>query len=317
MGYNYKGGIGGAGNAKLIMGPWTHDIFSKNAGELSYPDNAARDPNSNKIFEAMFAEKLLNLYDYGDYRDFPTATYYVMGDISETNDKWNRWATSDVWPIPYIDQKWYLQSDNTLSTSKPSIATEKSYIFNPADPIDTIGGANLVGNNRGPFDQANLENGRQDILSFDYSVSEQLLITGRIKGDIYITSNCTDTDFTMKLCDIYPDGKVMLIADGIIRMRSREGQHKQVLMDGSGTTVYHAEIDLWSTSYVFNEGHKIHVSISSSNYPRFDLNPNTGGEIEYYRDSNPYYYAENTLILSPIYPSSIIFPIPLNDPTFV
>ena len=142
-------------------------------------------------------------------------------------------------------------------------------------------------------------------------------MTGRIFGHVYVLSNCTDTDFTVKLCDVYPDGRSMLIADGILRMRYREGRDQEVFMDESGSTVYEAYIDLWSTSYVFNAGHRIHVSISSSNYPRFDVNPNTGEKVEPFITGDDFYYANNSLVISPDYPSSIVFPIPIDAPNFI
>lgn len=316
-GYQYSGGLGGAGNAKLIMGPWTHQLSTSTAGELVYPDNAAEDPYAYDIYLAMFAERLLGLTDVGDYRTFPAVTYYVMGDVDRSSENWNRWATADAWPIPHVDQEFYFIDDNTLSLNKPESTAELSYVFDPSNPVETKGGANLMGDNRGPFNQAEIENGRKDLLQFDYEVSEDVLITGRITGNLYVKSNCTDTDFTMKLCDVYPDGKQMLIADGIVRMRYREGQDKQLLMDGSDSTIYQAEVDLWSTSYVFAKGHKIRVSISSSNYPRFDLNPNTGQKIEYVDSNTPYYDARNTIIMSPAHSSSIILPVSTESPNFV
>ncbi|TFF84941.1 CocE/NonD family hydrolase, partial [Candidatus Heimdallarchaeota archaeon] len=268
MGYQYHGGVGGKGNAKLIIGPWTHGIDSNPEGELQYPENL-KDPMSTDIFNAMFAEKLLDSNEYGDYRTFPNVTYYVMGDTTAQSNQWNRWATSSVWPIPYTNRSYYLQPDQTLDIDLPSSSTECTYHYDPMNPVETRGGANLMDNNRGPYDQNPVEDGREDIIQFDYSVTEPLLVTGRITVNLFITSNCTDTDFTAKLMDVHPDGRSMLITDGIVRMRSRAGQDKAVFMDGSDSTIYECNIDLWSTSYFFNSGHKIRLSISSSNYPRF------------------------------------------------
>lgn len=316
MGYQYKGGNGGAGNAKLIMGPWTHGINENKSGELIYP-NANSAPYSSDIYEALFAEKLLGLTDFGNYRHYPNVTYYVMGDIDKNSENWNRWAISDKYPIPYFNQTWHFHSDNTLKLEKPNHYSKKNYIYNPTDPVETLGGTNLINTNRGPYDQRPVEENRSDIIHFEYDVKSPKLITGKILSKLYIKSNCTDTDFTVKLSDVYPDGRVMLICDGIARMRYREGRDKSVLMDGNMEKVYEILIDLWSTSYVFNSGHKIRVSISSSNYPRFDVNPNTGVKIEPFDENTTFNYANNSIILAPQYPSGIIFPIPISDPNFI
>lgn len=318
MSYQYKSGLGGANNAKMVMGPWTHNIGTNISGELEYPINANYNPYTD-IFMAMFGEQILDRYDLGNYRNMPNVSYYIMGDVENLSNDWNRWATSEVWPVPYINQTWFFHKNNSLSTTPPTELEKcaKNYIFNPTDPVTTRGGCNLFDKYIGPYNQTPIEEGRSDIIHFEYNVSSPLLITGRIYGHLYISSNCTDTDFTVKLCDVYPDGTPMLIADGILRMRYRNGRDHEVFMDGTSSTVYEAYIDLWSTSYVFNTGHSIRVSISSSNYPRFDINPNTGEKVEPFNIGDEFYYANNSLIMSPDHPSSIIFPIPLNTHNFI
>ncbi|MBD3193399.1 MAG: CocE/NonD family hydrolase [Candidatus Heimdallarchaeota archaeon] len=316
-GYQYQGGTGGANNAKLIIGPWTHNLNQNPEGELVYPNNIYDDPSTDKIFDAMFAEQLLGETEYGDYRTMSNVTYYVMGDTTTQSTQWNRWATSPVWPVLYSNVSYYLEPDNSLSTSLPNTSKNISYIFNPMNPLPTLGGANLMDDNRGPYNQNHVEVGREDVVQFEYPVNDPILITGRIWAHLFVSSNCTDTDFTVKLMDVYPDGRSMLVCDGIIRMRYREGQDKELLMAGTKQTVYEAYVDLWSTSYVFNSGHKIRISISSSNYPRFDVNPNTGTEVQPVTEQTPYVLANNSIIVSPNYPSEIILPVPLSQPTFV
>lgn len=317
MGYQYGGGEGGMGNSKLIMGPWTHAICHPEVGELTFPENARTTPYWSELFNGMFGEALLNTTQYGDWRSVPNAIYYVMGDTDVTSPYWNRWATSDVWPVPYSDQCLYLQGDNTLSASASSSYREYSYDYDPHNPVTTLGGANLLTTNRGAYDQRAIESGRSDIVSFDYRVTEPLLITGRISAVIYVTSDCIDTDFTVKLMDVYPDGREINIADGIVRMRYRNGMDTAEFMDGSGETVYQAAIDLWSTSYYFSEGHNLKISISSSNYPRFDVNTNTGGDITSVTESTPYIIANNSIIISSEYPSRLILPVPTAAPNYV
>jgi len=317
LGYQYGGGEGGRGNSKLIMGPWTHALGSRNVGDLTFPENASYAPYSSDLFNTMYAEQLLQTLEYGNYRDFPNVTYYVMGDTQHSSTLWNQWATSEVWPIAYSDRRYYLQTDGSLATSVPSTSRNYSYDFDSSDPVVTLGGANLYSTNRGAFDQCVVENGRSDIVTFDVPITEALLVTGRITASLYVTSDCLDTDFTVKLMDVYPDGSAWNIADGIVRMRYRNGMAEAELMDGTGATVYQALVDLWSTSYYFNEGHTLRISITSSNFPRFDLNPNTGAIITPITELTPYLVAHNTIIVSPDYPSVLILPIPTDAPNYV
>ena len=135
---------------------------------------------------------------------------------------------------------------------------------------------------------------------------ESVETVGRIFGNLFVTSNCTDTDFTVKLTDVYPDGRSMLITDGSLTVRSRNNYTSEAFMSGNQTDVYELFVDLWSTAYVFAPGHKIRIAISSSNYPRFAVNPNTGAPLAY--NYLNYNIANNTLLVGPGYPSCIILP---------
>jgi putative CocE/NonD family hydrolase len=317
MGYQCHGGVGGAGHAKLIIGPWDHDTAGRYKGDLLFPENAAASPHGSDLYTAMFAERLLGVTDYGDYRDFPAVTYYVMGDVNETSTSWNRWAAADDWPIAHTNLTLQLGAANALLTGVQSPATSYSYDFNPMDPVLTLGGNNLRRENRGPWDQRPVSAGRDDIIDFAYAIDEPLLITGRVWCRVFVSSNCTDTDVTAKLIDVYPDGREVNVLDGIVRMRFRNGQDAEVLMDGSGATVYEAWIDLWSTAYVFNADHTLKLSLSSSNYPRFDVNANTGADIVPMSEEVDYHVAHNTIHASAAHPSALVLPVPTVSPTFL
>jgi putative CocE/NonD family hydrolase len=131
-----------------------------------------------------------------------------------------------------------------------------------------------------------------------------LEVTGRITATLFVSSDCPDTDFTVKLSDVYPDGRSLLVTDGIRRASLRNGYEKHESL--SPGEVYELEVDLWSTSLIFNKGHCIRVAVSSSNSPRFEPNPNTG-------DPHPMpgktRIAANTVHLSPTHPSRIVLPI--------
>ncbi len=129
-------------------------------------------------------------------------------------------------------------------------------------------------------------------------------VTGAVKVKLWATSTALDTDFTAMLCDVYPDGRSILVTDGIIRACHRSSMEKRELMEPG--KIYEFEIDLWNTSIVFSKGHKIRVLISSSNSPRFEPNPNTGKPSGIDDETK---VAENTIYLNSKYPSHILLPI--------
>jgi hypothetical protein len=202
----------------------------------------------------------------------------------------------------------YVHKGGTLSTEKPeAAASSATYRYDPKDPVPTLGGGNLT-IARGPMDQRPVEK-RADVILFTTPVlTEPVEATGRIKVKLWASSSCTDTDFTAKLCDVYPDGRSMIVCDGIIRTRCRESTSRPKLMKPG--EVYPFDIDLWSTSIIFNKGHRIRVAISSSNNPRYEPNANTG---EPYGQSDKTVVAENTIYLDKARPSHIILPRPLPE----
>ena len=218
----------------------------------------------------------------------------------------NYWRYTQDWPPEYIADEWYFHENNVLSLDSPGSYSPITYTYNPTNPVPTRGGTNLdpfPPTLAGPYDQRTVEN-RADVLLFTSDVlTESYEATGRIKARLYVSSNCPDTDFTVKLTDVYPNGDSMLICDGILRMRNRNGfDHWEFMNPGE---IYEVEVDLWSTSYIWNEGHKIRVAISSSNYPRYLANPNTEDAMNQNLDYN---IADNTLYLDSARPSCIILP---------
>jgi predicted acyl esterase len=304
MGYQYDGGAGAAGKSKLIVGPWTHVFFGERLqGELIYPENA------KDTFSAEYWDEILEQYileENNDFENRPNVVYYVMGDVRNSSAMANYWRYTKDWPPEYIADEWYFHENKLLSLDIPGSYSPITYTYNPSNPVPTKGGTNLYPTPLawpGPFDQRSVEN-RADVLLFTSDVlTEPYEATGRIKARLYVSSNCPDTDFTVKLTDVYPNGDSMLICDGILRMRNRNGfDHWEFI---NPEEVYEVEVDLWSTSYVWNEGHKIRVAISSSNYPRYLANPNTEDAMNQNTDYN---IAENTLYLDSAHPSCIILP---------
>ncbi len=305
LGYQHSAGSGAQGKSKLIMGPWTHTGFlSRTQGELTYPRNSL-DRFSLQMFRDMVRLYVLN--DTDKYSGWPTVSYYVMGDVDDANAPGNEWRYADDWPIPADDVSWYFQSDGLLTTEPAGMADPLMYTYDPMNPAPTVGGKNLY-SPAGPYDQSSVEN-RSDVLVFTSDVLEKPFeATGPLKARLFVSSDCPDTDFTVKLTDVYPDGRSMFITDGILRMRNRNGQdHWEFIEPGS---IYEVEVDLWSTSYIWNTGHRIRVQVSSSNYPRFLNNPNT---VDGIGKNTTYTIAQNTLYIDMTHPSCIILPQPTQE----
>lgn len=302
LGYQHKAGPGALGKSKLIMGPWTHTGFlSRKQGELTYPRNSL-DRFSLRMFQDMTQFYALNTTD--EFSSWPTVSYYVMGDVTDPTAPGNEWRYADDWPIPADEVSWYFHEDGSLSTQTPGFADPLVYVYDPTDPVPTIGGKNLY-SPAGPYDQRAVEN-RSDVLVFTSPLLQQPYeATGPIKARLYVSSDCPDTDFTVKLTDVYPDGRSMLITDGILRMRNRNGQDQWEFMEPD--VIYEIEVDLWSTAYIWNTGHQICVEVSSSNYPRFLNNPNTRDGID---KNTTYTVAHNTLYIDETHPSCLLLPEP-------
>lgn len=302
LGYQHKAGPGAQGKSKLIMGPWTHTgFFSRKQGQLTYPRNSL-DRFSLQMFQDMVQFYVLNKTDA--FSPWPTVSYYVMGDVTDKTAPGNEWRYADDWPIPATETRWYLHHDGSLSPCVAEPAGPLTYVYDPSNPVPTIGGKNLY-SPAGPYDQRPVEN-RSDVLVFTSQIlQEPYEATGPVKAVLYVSSDCPDTDFTVKLTDVYPDGRSMLITDGILRMRNRNGQDHWEFMQPD--VVYEIEVDLWSTSYIWNTGHQIRVEVSSSNYPRFLNNPNTRDGIG---KNTTYALANNSLYMDELHPSCLILPEP-------
>ncbi len=222
-------------------------------------------------------------------------------------DEW-RWA--DQWPpeeAKYIN--YYLYEDGVLSTDLPSGREEPAnYTYDPMNPVLTMGGANLPFAETvkaGPFDQTPVVIDRDDILSYTSSpLTEDVEIAGPLTVVLSASSDCTDTDFTAKLIDVHPTGELMLVADGIVRARYRDSMATPELMEPD--TVYTITFDIGHISHLFETEHSIRVDISSSNFPKYDRNLNTGGAL--YKETE-WVVAENTIYHDADNPSYIMLPV--------
>ncbi|MCP4258934.1 MAG: CocE/NonD family hydrolase [Planctomycetes bacterium] len=257
----------------VLMGPWGHGISRDGkVGDLDFGKDSVI--KVHEIQTAWF-EYWLKDKKAGDYKWAPFRIF-VMGR--------NQWRDEQEWPLertrftPYYFHSSgsanTVKGDGEVSTVKPGDESFDRFVYDPNNPVPTLGGCNLVGCPAGPRDQTRAEK-RKDVLVFTSDeLDTDLEVTGPVKVILYAASSASDTDWTAKLVDVHPDGRPINLCDGIIRARYRESPQNPTLIQPG--KIYRYEIDLWVTSNVFLAGHKIRVEISSSNFPRFDRNPNTG-----------------------------------------
>ncbi len=295
-----RGGDGARGRQKLLMGPWPHGR-RREVGELVFPENALRPPRGTAA--DAWAQHWLRGIDRGLDKT-PAVTWYVMGACGEDGAPGNQWRTADAWPVPCTPTDWCLQPDGGLTpTPPPAGGQARSFRHDPANPVPTRGGNNLL-LPAGPMDQRPIES-RADVLTFSSApLDEPLEITGRVTARLWVSSTAVDTDLMVRLTDVYPDGRSMLVLDGARRLRYRHGfTRPEPLTPGQA---YEVEVDLWSTSLIVNRGHRLRVVISSSNYPRFEVSRNNGAP---YRSDQPAVVATNTIYLDRDHPSRLVLPV--------
>ena len=259
-------------NVFAVVGPWTHGVGASKAGELDFGATAGLD-----IGEMQFQwfEYWLKGHETG-VQDWPACYLFVMGE--------NRWRPENEWPLKRTRFTSYflhsggransLKGTGSLATAEPGDEPPDQFTYDGSNPVPSVGGNNLMGATAGPYDQTRVEE-REDVLVYSTPPLEQdVEVTGPVKLILWAASSARDTDFTGKLVDVYPDGKAYNLCDGIIRAQYRDGTEKPSLLEPGQATRF--EIDLWVTSNLFQRGHRIRVEVSSSNFPRFDRNPNSG-----------------------------------------
>jgi len=234
---------------------------------------------------------------------------FVMGS--------NQWRDEDDWPLARArDTRYFLHSagkantatgDGFLSTTPPQSENADKLTYNPANPAPTVGGPLCCDSTHlqpGPRDQKEVEV-RQDVLVYSTpALADDMEVTGPVHVELFANSSTRDTDFTAKLVDVSPDGSADNVTEGIIRGRYRNSQQTPDPIKPGGT--YKFTIDLWSTSNVFRRGHRLRLEISSSNFPRFDRNTNTGDDLAH---ATRLVSAVNTIRHDKEYPSALILPI--------
>lgn len=293
---------------RLLMGPWVHgghgsaQVGSQAQGELYYTNAESW---SDSLAFVFFDYHLRNIAN--GWNNSPYIQYYRMGQ--------NTWQSSATWPPPgFAPVTLYFQNDTTLDIVPPSASSGSlSYNYDPNNPSPTVGGPTLRQDQlQGPYDQTDSVESRNDILKFTTAPLQQdMVLTGNATVHLEISSDKFDTDFCVRLCDVYPTGESMLVNDGVYRMRFRDGFTPADTSNMVPGTHYAVDIELPNTSIAFLAGHRIRVDISSSNYPRFNRNMNTGGTMypgnEMDTLVNPQ-VANNTIYTNSVYASKIILP---------
>ena len=291
---------GALGNQRLMMGPIGHGGLS---GDIAYPNSRIESDEEMRWFDHW-----LKGVDNGVDEE-PAVRYYMMASARKgsASDK-NGWRTAETWP-PNASRRvrYYLTQNHGLSTTAPTAhKSSLSYRFDPSDPVQTLGGLNLRGE-RGPMDQRAVGE-RSDYLRFQTApLSEDLVIAGKIDLELWASTDGLDTDFVAKLIDVYPDGYEALVLDMVIRTRFRKGRRPedvQMMTPGKATKM---TIDLWNSAITFEKGHRVAVHITSSNFPRYDVNPNTG-EAAGVSTIEPR-IATNTIHLDADHPTAILLPV--------
>jgi uncharacterized protein len=289
----------------LLVAIGGHAGEGRKIGDVDFGPSAA---------EFNEAEVTLQWYDYlfkGVKNQFAQkpVRIFIMGA--------NQWRDEDEWPLKRARQtKYFLHSSagansirgyGSLSTADPRSESPDHYIYDPSNPVPTIGGPLCCDSKHlppGPRDQRPNES-RDDVLVYSTEpFSRDFEVTGPVSVELYAKSSAVDTDFTAKLIDVRPNGFAQNLTEGIVRARYRDSQETPEMMNPG--QIYKFVIDLWSTSNVFRPGHRLRLEISSSNFPRFDRNLNTGQKIGF--DSR-YVPATNTIYHDAQHPSAVILPV--------
>lgn len=259
-------------NQFVIMGPWAHQVAVRKTGALDFGPAAELKVYSRQWdwFEAWLKGRNTGI------RQWPPYYLFVMGE--------NEWRGEYEWPLKRTRfTRYYLDSDGQANTrhgngrllaTRPKQSAPDQFTYDGNQPVPTLGGNNIIGAAAGPIDQSELEL-RSDVLVYTTpTLATDVEVTGPIQLILWAASSATDTDFTGKLVDVHPDGRAYNLCEGILRARYRHGHARPTLLTPGRPERF--EIDLWVTSNLFKRGHRIRLEVSSSNFPRFDRNPNSG-----------------------------------------
>lgn len=289
---------------RFIFGPWTHSgIDRAEQGELEYPN---AEGVANEAALEFFSYYLLG--ENNGWLQTSRVRYYQLGE--------NEWREADRWSdvVDAADSaSFYLRGEGSLSPTGiggPDIMPDEQR-YDPFDPSPTYGGSFFAPLDRdaavGPYDQRQVVESRPDALLYTTAPFESdLEVNGPVTVELYVSSDRPDTDVAVRLCDVYPDGRSMLLTQGIRRLRFRDGFTPQDTALGVPGQVYRVAVELQNLAVTFKAGHRLRIIVTGSNHPHFEVNPNTAAPLY---DSPDSVVATNLIYLAPQYPSRVILPV--------
>lgn len=297
---------------RLIIGPWSHGVVTGAFPWRQYGLMSGTDVLDLTGIQLRWFDYWLKGEDNGVDKDKPVRLF-IMGA--------NTWREEDNWPLPDTQfTNYYLRSnghantlagDGVLSTEAPGDEPQDVYLYDPRNPVPTVGGQTFlpglgVAANAGPRDQRPVE-ARHDVLCYTTPPLEKRVeVTGPVSLVLFASSSALDTDFTGKLVDVHPDGRAEILTEGILRARYRDSFSEPSPLEPG--QVYEFHLDLWATANLFDAGHRIRLEVSSSNFPRFDRNTNTGGTIAEEGEAD-FVQAVNRVFHDSAHPSHLVLPI--------
>ena len=290
---------------RLLIGPWYHIPWTQQVGAIDYGWEARNFVDDYQI--AWFDAQLKG--DRSKLDALPAVRLFVTGA--------NEWRDYDAWPLAGTSaEPWYLHSDGranslsgdgAVSRQVPGEEGADFFIYSPEAPVESIGGHSCCLPDRapmGPADQRPVEY-RNDVLVYSSApLDAPLFIAGYVNAVLFAASSAVDTDFTVKLCDVAPDGMAINITEGIIRARYRESLEREVMMEPN--EIYQFAISVGVACHRFQAGHRVRIEVSSSNFPHFDRNPNNGKP---FGDDDVMVTACQTVFHDSVRPSHIELPV--------
>ncbi|SIO61583.1 hypothetical protein SAMN05444166_6796 [Singulisphaera sp. GP187] len=306
IGRQHRGGPNSQGKQQLLIGPWLHGGVkeSNKVGELTYPENARFAMDAHMI---RWFDHYLKGVDNGVERE-PTVRYYVMGAVGEEAAPGNEWRTATDWPLPVDEASLYLQEGGKLTAKAPETPTSATtFLADPVHPNEIPARGFPGAKDAREFEsQAQVRTFTTEVLT------EPVEWTGKVKAELYVASTARDTDFIVRVSDVYPDGRSILLMDYVRRARYRDGYDREVLLEPG--KIAKVAFDVGWTSQVFNRGHRIRITVASTGAPFYEPNPNTGEPLTLDPPANQV-VATNTVyhdrphasrILAPVRPSASV-----------
>ena len=299
QGRNRHGGPNSRGNQQLVIGPWLHGRLNKGnrVGDLVYPENAAWPEHEHML---RWFDHWLKGKDNGIEKE-PKVRYYAMGAVGEEGAIGNAWRTADDWP-PLAEMKsLYLQAEGQLSADVPTAGkSATSYHCDPLHPMGIPGTAFLGAKDARAFEK------QADVRTFTTeALKEPVEWIGRVRAELFVSSTAKDTDFIVRVSDVYPDGRSILLVEYPWRARYRAGLDREALLTPG--EVHKLSFDVGWLSQVFAQGHRVRVTIASTGSPLYEPNPQTGEPLTIEFPQNTF-KAVNTIHHSRTHASRILVP---------